>query len=110
MLTSAQKKEQLVQAQLQKAQKLAKQLLADANNRSLEEKKHLLEEGERLRQQLLDDAKLEVVNIHKDAKKTIEKSIVLSAVQLSEKLLLASLDKDKHDKLIQDFVKSLDEQ
>ena len=84
-------------------------MLVDTNARSLEEKKTLLREANSLKEQMLNDARLEVVQIRKDAQKEIEQAILVNAVQLSEKLLTASIDKKKHQQLIGDFLDSLDE-
>lgn len=109
LLVAAQKKDVLAEQKWNQAQRLTKQMLVDTNARSLEEKKTLLREANSLKEQMLNDARLEVVQIRKDAQKEIEQAILVNAVQLSEKLLTASIDKKKHQQLIGDFLDSLDE-
>ena len=109
LLANAQEKETLAQEKLTKVKLLTKQMLSDANARSLEEKRTILQEAEMLRQQMLQETKLEINQVQKKAKKEIEQAILSNAVQLSEKLLIASLDAKKHQRLINDFLDSLNE-
>lgn len=109
LLGDAQKKDALAQEKLTKVQLLTKQMVSETNSRSLATKKTILAEAETLKKQMLAEAKLEVGQIRKKNQKEIEKAILINAIHLSEKLLLASLNPKQHQQLIDDFLKNLDE-
>ena len=108
-LATAKEKESLAQKELVNAKVLAKQILDEARERVVREKTEIIKQTKKLREQMLAESHLEKLQIKRQFKKEIEKSIALNAIALSKKILLADLTPQKHQKLIEHFLTSLDE-
>lgn len=83
------------------------EILSVAKVTGEEEKKRLIEDAERLKVRILEQAKANIEQEVKMAKETIKAEAVEEAIKLSEEKIKSRLTKEDQDKILQDSIKLL---
>ncbi|MCX8030386.1 MAG: ATP synthase F0 subunit B [Thermodesulfovibrionales bacterium] len=96
-----------VEEKLRLKDKEIAEILAVAKSSGEEEKKRLIEDAERLKSKILEQAKSNIDHEIKMAKEIIKAEAVEEAIKLSEEKIKARLTKEEQDKILQDSIKLL---
>lgn len=96
-----------VEQRLKLKDKEIEDILAVARATGEDEKKRLIEDADRLKSKILEQAKANIEHEVKMAKEAIKAEAVEEAIKLSEEKIKSRLTKEDQDKILQDSIKLL---
>ncbi|MCX7913165.1 MAG: F0F1 ATP synthase subunit B [Thermodesulfovibrionales bacterium] len=96
-----------VEQRLKLKDKEVAEILEVAKTSGEEEQKRLIEDAERLKTKILEQAKANIEHEVKMAKEAIKAEAVEEAIKLSEEKIKNRLTREDHDKILQDSIKLL---
>ncbi|BCB96954.1 ATP synthase subunit b [Dissulfurispira thermophila] len=94
-----------VEERLKVKDKEVEDIISSAKVSGEKEKERLIQEGERLKVKILEQAKTNIEYEVKKAKEAIKAEAVDAAMQLAEEKIKAKITKDDHEKLFQESLK-----
>lgn len=97
-----------VEARLTLKDKEIEEIISSAKSSGEREKTRLIEEGEKLKVKILEQAKTNIDFEVKKAKESIKAEAVEAAMQLAEEKIKTKLTKDDQEKLLQESLKLLE--
>ena len=92
---------------LAKAEEEAQKVIAQGRDYAENLKSQIIEESKKEAKKLITDASLEIERKNVEAFNSLKGEVASIAVQAAEKILRSNLDKDRQEKIVNDFINDL---
>ena len=93
-----------VRAELQKAKVEGRKIIDDANEKSREEHKSILQEANAAKEEILAESQVQTSAMVKQAKDELKKEVVVIASEIAEKLIKDNIATIDQEKIVNDYL------